>query len=102
MPEATSRIWRIITGQHEKHSAIARNNAEIGYIFTPDELPARVVIAAWSYALRYTAKGLDVPDYDAAAKMLVKRHPTWRFEKTIPNAECWYSPEMADDDKPDA
>lgn len=32
---------------------------------------------AWTHAVRYTAKGLDIPDFDAALVMLKERHPSW-------------------------
>jgi len=40
------------------------------------------VTAAWSYAVRYTAKGIDLPDHEAAAKLLIERHPSWQILKT--------------------
>ena len=44
---------------------------------TQDDIKS--VQAAWSYALRYTAKGLDLPDHDAALQLLRERHPSWEI-----------------------
>lgn len=47
-------------------------------VITPEPASVEVVTAAWAYAVRYTAKGLDLPDHDAAIQLLLKRHPSWR------------------------
>ena len=36
------------------------------------------MVAAWTYALRFSAKGLDLPDWDAALELLIQRHPLWQ------------------------
>lgn len=46
-------------------------------LITPQPMPAEVVTAAWSYAVRYTAKGLDLPDHEAAIELMKSRHPSW-------------------------
>jgi hypothetical protein len=46
-------------------------------VITPEHTATEAVRAAWSYAVRYTAKGLDLPDYEKAAELLAKRHPSW-------------------------
>ena len=51
-------------------------------IVTPDLLPQEIVMAAWSYAVRYTAKGIDLPDHAAAANLLKQRHPSWNVIQT--------------------
>ena len=51
-------------------------------VVTPDPLLQEIVDAAWAYAVRYTAKGLDLPDHAAAANLLQQRHPSWQVIKT--------------------
>jgi len=61
---------------------------------------AHLVRAAWAYAVRYTAKGLDLPDHDKALKLLQQRHPSW----TIIPGRCITTPvdlTKADDDVPE-
>lgn len=72
----------------------------VATIIVADDTRHEVVQAAWSYAVRYTAKGLDVPDYDAAVKLMLSRHPSWRIEN-VHVAEVWYDPAVAENDSPD-
>jgi hypothetical protein len=59
-------------GSHPKHPT------EFQYVvITPESIDPQSVQAAWSYAVRYTAKGLDLPDHEAALKLLHQRHPSW-------------------------
>lgn len=51
-------------------------------IITPEPVAVEIVTAAWAYAVRYTAKGLDLPDHDAAVDLLQKRHPSWHIIKS--------------------
>ncbi len=46
-------------------------------VVVPESVSIEMIQAAWSNAVRYTAKGLDLPDHDAALKRLKERHPTW-------------------------
>jgi hypothetical protein len=53
-------------------------------VITSPDIDANTIIAAWSYAVRYTAKGLDLPDHDKAIELLKRRHPSWEIvEATI-------------------
>lgn len=49
----------------------------VAVLFVPDDVTSETAIAAWSYAVTYSAKGLNIPDYDAAVKLLKERHPNW-------------------------
>lgn len=51
-------------------------------VITPKAVEPEVVQAAWSYAVRYSAKGLDLPDYDEAIKLLQSRHGSWTLINT--------------------
>jgi hypothetical protein len=51
-------------------------------VITPTPISQEIVAAAWSYSVRYTAKGLDLPDHDAAAELIGQRHPSWQILKT--------------------
>jgi len=46
-------------------------------VITPEHTVDTAVRAAWAYAVRYTAKGLDLPDHEAALELLQQRHPSW-------------------------
>ncbi len=48
-------------------------------VLTPEPIAEETMVIAWTYALRYSAKGLDLPDYDAALEMLIQRHPSWEI-----------------------
>lgn len=77
-----------------------RHRTIYGTVFVPDPTTEQVVSAAWSYAMQYSAKGLDLPDYEAAIKLLLERHPTWLFSVGNPQA-AYYRPNLSDQDKPD-
>lgn len=72
----------------------------IGIIITPDTVGQETVTAAWSYAVRYSAKGLDLPDFEAAGKLLLQRHPSWQCIAG-PVPDITYSSSSAENDKPD-
>lgn len=46
-------------------------------VIVPEGVTTQQVTAAWAYAVRYTARGLDLPDHNAALKMFQERHPSW-------------------------
>jgi hypothetical protein len=71
-----------------------------GFVLTPDTVTEETVMAAWSYAIRYSAKGLDVPDYEAALKLFQQRHPSWQYFPTDV-VNVWYKAEKADSDTPE-
>lgn len=48
-------------------------------ILTPEPVRHQAVVSAWTHAVRYSAKGIDHPDYDAAVELLFKRHPSWQI-----------------------
>ncbi len=73
--EAVDRVFNLRSYGNSKPSSYI--------VITPEHTPFASVRAAWSYAVRYTAKGLDLPDYEKAAEMLAKRHPSW----TIPRSQ---------------
>lgn len=70
-------------------------------VITPNDVEITIVRAAWSYAVRYTAKGLDIPDHEAALELLMQRHPSWQIIRsavqTVP-----IDLSFADNDKPEA
>lgn len=75
-------------------------HAVIAVAITPDSITTDKAIAAWSHAVRYTAKGLDLPDYDAAILRLLERHPSWKAERTQP-LQAPYNGLEADNDLPE-
>jgi hypothetical protein len=66
----------------------SRGTREFNYVVIVPEYvsgdAAQLVQAAWSYAVRYTAKGLDLPDHETALQLLSERHPSW----TIIQSRC--------------
>jgi hypothetical protein len=46
-------------------------------LITQELTDYRKVSAAWALALQETAKGLEIPDYQAAADHLMKNNPGW-------------------------
>jgi hypothetical protein len=91
------KIYRI-----GKSASINRTLTEaVGFLITPDDVDREKAITGWSYAVRYTAKGLDVPDYEAAARMVVQRHPTWQCFAGPEVDGIWYSASHAENDIPE-
>lgn len=64
-------------------------------IITPASVENEAVVIAWSHAVRYTAKGLDLPDYDAALVSITQRHPDWHVAPH-PIVTIDYDPKKAD------
>lgn len=69
-----------------------------GIILVPESVPTDAVIAAWSNAVRYTAKGYDVPDCVAALALIAQRHPDWHISPH-PIVTIDYNPTKADIDE---
>lgn len=76
-----------------------RNPVQLTLITSTSTDPI-IVKSAWSYAVRYTAKGLDLPNYDEAVKLLLKRHPSWKVIHSIP-VTVPIDLNVADDDEPE-
>lgn len=72
----------------------------VGVVILPEPTDLKVVIGAWSYAIRYSAKGLDVPDYGEAVKLLQQRHPAWLIEYGEVY-EIAYDVHLAENDTPE-
>lgn len=84
------RVFQLLAGSNRKYA-----------LFTDQPVSLVTATAAWSYAVRYSAKGLDLPDYDAAVALLKQRHPGWEvFESQLPS--IGYDKSLAESDAPDA
>jgi len=59
------------------------NNPFHYVVITPEPVNKDVVSAAWAYAVRYTAKGIDLPDHDKALELLAERHPSWTILESL-------------------
>lgn len=46
-------------------------------LMLPEVSDSDTVTAAWAYAVTFSAKGLNRPDFDAAVELLKARHPSW-------------------------
>lgn len=73
--------WR---PQGSDHSLIA-------VIIVPEPIEKQVVEAAWSYAVRYGADGLDLPNFERSVELLMERHPTWQAYITYGNVVRYQS-----------
>lgn len=49
----------------------------VAVVIIPEDIRTEVIEAAWSYAVRYSADGIDLPNYQAAVELMMERHPTW-------------------------
>jgi len=54
----------------------------IAVIIVPEPVTGDVVGAAWTYAVRYGADGLDLVNFERAIEIIMERHPTWRAYPT--------------------
>lgn len=54
----------------------------IAVAILPESVTGDVVAAAWSYAIRYGADGLDLANYERAIEIMMERHPTWEVYAT--------------------
>lgn len=72
----------------------------LAVLIVPEPIEKEVVEAAWSYAIRYGADGLDLPNFERAIEILVERHPTWQAYITYGNV-IYYRAELANMDTQD-
>jgi len=69
-------------------------------LITPKDIEQNVAAAAWSFAVRNTAKGLEMPDYDAAIQLMLERHPSWEIIDS-PVLPASVNLTLADEDRPE-
>lgn len=69
-------------------------------VITRELVTRDTVESAWAHAVRYTARGLDLPDYPAALRLLQERHPSWAI-LPYPAVPIAVTLDRADDDTPD-
>lgn len=72
-PPPPSQVFRLFSFDRRQSDLL---------VITPEPINHEIVSAAWGYAVRYTAKGLDLPDHEAAVKLLKERHPSWTYLHT--------------------
>lgn len=46
-------------------------------VITPDTVDHKTVTIAWTHAVRFTADGLDKPNWEKALHKLEEFHPSW-------------------------
>lgn len=98
---AAQSIARRVFVLQPYQSPVTRERESVRFIvITPEDTDPAVVQAAWSYAVRYTAKGLDLPDNEAAAKLLLDRHPSWTLVESMPHT-INIDLSKADEDRPE-
>lgn len=54
----------------------------IAVAITPQDVTGETVGAAWTYAMRYGADGLDLPNWERAIEIMSERHPSWKIYST--------------------
>ena len=94
------KLYKILKGDMPTVRRHANDDRSLGVLITDDTTTPETVRTAWSYAVRYSAKGLDVRDYDGAITLMMSRHPSWQFEK-IQIGEAWYDSQIAENDQPE-
>lgn len=72
----------------------------VAIVNLPEPMPHEKLMAAWSYAVAYSAKGLNMPDVWAAVKLMQERHPSWRITP-VSIIRVGYNPRIMDKDVPD-
>ena len=76
-PHGIGRLFQLTAPRHTINKVDLKFGGAL--ILTPEPIAEEIMVIAWTYALRYSAKGLDLPDYDAALEMLIQRHPSWQI-----------------------
>jgi len=66
-PAEPSKLF-VIYGYHDTVHAV---------LSLPEVTDPEIVTAAWAYAVTFSAKGLNRPDFEAALELFKKRHPSW-------------------------
>jgi hypothetical protein len=106
-PQTEKRLWLIqgntleVFYTTEDNVQLPRPPGVIAGIIAPEPVTGEQVVAAWSYAFRYSADGLDLPNYEAARELLLERHPTWDLIWTSERVVS-YDADLADMDTPTA
>jgi len=78
-------------------------NQQTGYLYiilSSEPVEESVVAAAWSYAIMNTYKGLEQADHEAALKLMLERHPSWR-KVEHPARQIQFKMDTADQDSPE-
>ena len=76
-PSGTARVFWLMPPRYK----VAGKNIDFPHllILTPTPLDDQTIVNAWTHAVRYSAKGLDYPDFASAVELLLKRHPSWQI-----------------------
>lgn len=91
MSETLAQVFLLIgVNRHEFYATL----------ITPEPVDMRKVSAAWTSAVRYTAKGLDIPDYAAAVARIKANHPSWIVVSESPR-QIPYVRENHEEDTPE-
>ena len=69
-----------------------------GVIITPHPVHWEKVRDAWTHAVRYTAPGFDLVNYDAAIELLRNRYPSWTVVYPSKVLEVAFEPKRANKD----
>lgn len=69
-----------------------------GVVITPQPLHWEKVRDAWTHAVRHTAPGFDLVNYDAAIELLRKRYPSWTIIYPSKVLEAAFEPKRSQKD----
>jgi|GEM_PF-2515395 len=93
-PPVISQVWQL--------QPYANRDPQFKYaVITPEPIEQPVIMAAWAYALRHTAQGLDLPDHQAALQLMMERHPSWQVVEGQAQAVP-VKLQLADQDEPES
>lgn len=74
LQETQDRVF-VLTGYRKRDFKVV--------LITPEAVAGAIVLSAWAYAIKHTAKSLEEADHDAALKLLLERHPRWLVIPTL-------------------
>ncbi|MBX3082793.1 MAG: hypothetical protein KF716_14230 [Anaerolineae bacterium] len=93
-----ARVFKLI---HAGRKGLGNSVQQYTVVITPEPIEWPKVRNAWTHAVRFSAKGLDLPDYPAALELLKQRHPSWDIIDSYVIDVQWNTSE-AGEDVPDA
>lgn len=79
MSEVESSFRFLVLNQYQSRDV--KGGRQVAVVLLQDNVSVEKVEAAWAYAIMYSAKGLTIPDYNAAIELFKSRHPSWEFVK---------------------
>lgn len=92
-----ARVFKIFQAGNIINKKVDSSPRHYSVIITPEPIEWSKVSNAWTHAVRYSAKGLDLPDYPAALELLKQRHPSWEIIHSHVLDVQWHTVEAGED-----